>query len=77
MPRYFFNVADHIRDEDDQGTELPDREQARLHAVLFAGSLLRDDPELVWDGREFRVEVRDDAQRPVVDVIVRAEDREG
>ena len=75
MPRYFFNIEDHVRDEDNQGTELADAAQARLHAIGFAAAILKDDPDLVWDGREFIVQVYDDRGDPVVDVIVRAEDR--
>jgi hypothetical protein len=75
MPRYFFNIEDHVRDEDDKGTELADAAQARLHAIAFAAGVLKDDPDLVWDGREFRVEVTREDGEPVVDVIVRAEDR--
>ena len=75
MPRYFFAIEDHVRDEDHQGTELPDAAQARLAAIRFAGAVLGDDPDLVWDGREFKVEVTDDTGAPVLDVIVRAEER--
>lgn len=75
MPRYFFNIEDHVRDEDNQGTELADAAQARLHAIGFAAAILKDDPDLVWDGREFIVQVYDGRGDPVVDVIVRAEDR--
>ena len=75
MPRYFFNIEDHVRDEDDQGTELADDAQARLAAIAFAAGLLKDDPGLVWNGREFSVQVNDERGEPVLDVIVRAEDR--
>jgi hypothetical protein len=75
MPRYFFDIADHVRDEDEEGTELADPVQARLQAIAFAAAVLKDDPNLVWDGREFTVHVTDDQGRAVVDVIVRAEQR--
>jgi hypothetical protein len=75
MPRYFFNIEDHVRDPDDQGTVLDDAVQARLHAITFAAGVLKDDPAMVWDGREFSVQVTDENGKPVVDVIVRAEDR--
>jgi hypothetical protein len=75
MPRYFFNIEDHVRDVDDQGTELADAAEARLHAISFAAAILKDDPDLIWDGREFIVQVLDDRESPVVDIIVRAENR--
>lgn len=75
MPRYFFTLDDHVRDEDCQGTELADRAQARLAAIKFAGAVLGDDPDLVWDGREFRVEVTEEGGGAILDVVVRAEER--
>lgn len=77
MPRYFFNIEDHVRDDDESGTELADPSQARLQAIAFAAAVLKDDPDLVWDGHEFSVEVTDERGKPVVDVIVRAVDRDG
>jgi hypothetical protein len=77
MPRYFFNIEDHVRDEDKEGTELADAGQARLQAIAFAAGLLRDNPDLVWDGREFSISVTNERGAPVVDIIVRAEDRTG
>lgn len=76
MPRYFFNIEDHVRDEDEQGIELADARQARLHAIAFAAGVLKDDPEMVWDGREFSVNVTEADGTPVVDVIVRAEEHQ-
>lgn len=77
MTRYFFNIEDHVRDEDNQGTELADAAQARLQAIAFAAGVLRDDPGLVWDGREFIVQVSNEQGERVGDVIVRAENWSG
>lgn len=77
MPRYFFNIEDHIRDEDNQGTELADAAEARLRAIAFAAGLLADDPDLVCDGREFIIQVTNAQGEGVVDVMVRAENRTG
>ena len=57
MPRYFFHTADGSRDRDTEGTELPDARTARVSAIRYAGDVLSDQPELLWDGRDFRVEV--------------------
>lgn len=47
MPRYYFNTVDGGRDQDDQGSELPDTEAARVAAVRYAGDVLRDQPEVL------------------------------
>ena len=60
MPRYFFNTADSERDLDDEGTELPDHHVARAYAIKFAGLALSQDPGLLWDCQDFRVEVTDE-----------------
>lgn len=57
--RYFFNLAGAIDDPDQQGFDLPDISEARIQAVRFAGEYLRDRPEVVWLGDEFRIEVTD------------------
>jgi hypothetical protein len=59
MARYFFNTRDGGIDRDDHGQELASPNEARTAAVRFAGEVLRDDPSLVWQGRDFRVEVTD------------------
>lgn len=61
MPRYHFHSADGSRDPDPEGTELPDDAAAQLAAVQFAGEVLRDDPDKLWQAGQWRVEVTDDA----------------
>jgi hypothetical protein len=59
MPRYFFTTADGTREPDLDGTELPDVASARVEAIKYAGEVLSDHPEIIWDGEDFRVEVSD------------------
>ena len=73
MPRYFFNLDDHKLDEDHEGTVLPDANEARIQAVVFAGDYLRDHPEIVWDGTRFKVAVVDEAGTVLLNVVVTAE----
>lgn len=73
MPRYFFNLDDHHREEDLEGTELAGPEAARIAAVVYAGECLRDNPAMLWDGSRFRVEVRDQARSLLLRVSVEAE----
>ena len=57
MPTYFFHTADGDRDLDKEGTELPDNAAARKAAIKFAGAVMHDDPDVLWDGHDYRVEV--------------------
>lgn len=77
MPRYFFNIEDHVREPDDDGTELADTSEARLQAIVFLAAVLRDEPYRVWDGSNFSVKVVNERGEAVVDVTVRATDRGG
>lgn len=69
MPRYYFDLADHENERDRTGTELADADAARKQAVIFAGAYLRDHPELIWDGKEIRVIVRNADDLVVFTVI--------
>ncbi|WP_037492168.1 DUF6894 family protein [Sphingobium indicum] len=57
MPRYFFHTVDGGRDVDQEGTELPNDAAARKAAIRFAGAVMHDEPDVLWDGRDYRVEV--------------------
>ena len=57
--RCFFNLAGAVHDPDDEGFELADLSEARIQTARFAGEYLRDRPEIVWLGEEFRIEVTD------------------
>jgi hypothetical protein len=61
MPRFFFDIRDGQYIRDDTGVELSGLQDARIQAVTFAASLLRDDPGGVfWSGEDWQVEVRDE-----------------
>ena len=74
MPRYFFDVKDHGMEVDDLGVDLADVAEARKQALIFAGAILSDDPDLVWDGSELQVRVRDAAGIGVLTVHISATD---
>lgn len=57
MPRYFFHTVEGGRDSDQEGTELPNDAAARKAAIRFAGAVMHDEPDVLWDGRDYRVEV--------------------
>lgn len=72
MPRYFFATADGTREPDDVGTELPNLATARVEAIKYAGEVLSDHPEIIWDGEDFRVEVSDEDGLMLFTVITMA-----
>ncbi len=74
MPRFFFHIDDHVSEIDEDGQELPSAAEARVQAIMHVGALLRDEPALVWDGRQLEVRVTDSEGRPVTAVHVSAID---
>ena len=60
MPRFYFDVHDGTVTIDDEGTELPDIDEARIQATKLAGILLSDNAEQFWNGEEWKVSVRDE-----------------
>lgn len=74
MARYYFNTVDGTHGRDQDGLELRNVNAARKAAVRFMADMLRDDPEIVWDGRDFRIEVTDEADHSVLIVIAMAID---
>lgn len=77
MPRFFFDLSNHESLPDPTGTELPDANAARVEAILFSGAWLRDHPEMVWDGQEMRVIVRDENHRTIFTLITLSVDCTG
>ena len=74
MPRYFFHTADGSRERDTTGTELRDCNAARREAVRFAGAVLSHEPEILWDGHDFLIEVTDASDLMLFTIIMRAVD---
>ena len=60
MPRYRFHCADGTREPDTEGVELADDHAARAAAMQFAGQVLHDNPDEIWEHGQWRVEVTDD-----------------
>jgi hypothetical protein len=60
MARYFFNTADNRHEPDSEGTELADHAAARKHAIIYAGQIMHGEPNALWDGRDFVVDVTND-----------------
>lgn len=67
--RYYFNIAGAVDEPDQTGIKFATLSDARIEAVRFAAEYLRDRPELVWLGEEFRVEVCDDSRQTLFTFI--------
>ena len=74
MPRYFFDIDNHDHYVDEEGTELPSADDARVQAVIFAGDYLRENPGLVRDGGHLGVAVRDHSGTILLNVAVTTSD---
>ena len=74
MPRFFFHRTDGYFERDDEGVELESLHAARVEAVTFAGSSLAEEPEQIWNGQDFRVEVTDERGMLLFTVITLAID---
>ena len=74
MPLYHFNIAGQGSNRDTEGTELAGPVEARRQAVIFAGDYLSDNPDVVWNGREFQVEVTNAEGQTLFIVVVMAID---
>jgi hypothetical protein len=70
VQRYFFNVVDHGRENDDEGMELPDAVAARIAGISYAGSVLHNEPHLLDGGKPLCVEVADDAGQLICKVVM-------
>lgn len=68
--RYFFNQMDGELTLDNEGVDLDSFGEARLEAVRYAASVLKDHPTLVWTGQDFRVQVTDANKLILFTVIV-------
>jgi hypothetical protein len=70
VPRFFFHHTDGVFDPDDEGTELADLATARIEAIRYAAETIKDRPEEVWTGRNFRVEVSDEEGMLLCTVVI-------
>lgn len=74
MPRYHFHTKDGGEHRDEEGTELPNHAAARVAAIRYTGDVMSDQPDVLWDGRDFRVQVTDDAGEHLFTIVTLAVD---
>jgi hypothetical protein len=74
VPRYFFHVIDGKDMPDTEGAELAGISEARDQAVTAAGEMIKHQEDTVWNGHEWRMNVTDEAGRPVFTLRFAADD---
>lgn len=72
MPLYYFDVNDGTREPDLTGSEFASLDTARTQAIRYAGELLRDNADAIWDGNGLRVEVSDERRTPIFAIVTSA-----
>ena len=77
MPMYHFATIDGGRDEDPEGSECASDAAARIEAIRYAGAVMNHEPDVLWDGRQFRVEVTDDDGLLLFTILMLAVDGAG
>ena len=60
VPRFHFNVYDGVNEIDREGTELPDRGEARIEAMRLSGEILKNTAHRLALGEDWRMEVTDE-----------------
>jgi hypothetical protein len=77
MPVYFFSVSNGERTTlNSDGIELPDMPAVWIEATKSTGEILRDLNQGIRAGTELRMDVADEARRPVFSLRVIAENHE-
>lgn len=70
MPRFFFELVDHVHDELE--IDFSDVESARKEAVQLCADFLADRPEMLYDGGSLAVKVKDDTGKVRFELVVAA-----
>jgi hypothetical protein len=74
MPRYFFHVHDGKDLPDDDGVELPGRDEAHRQAIVTAGEMLKESGRQFLAGDVWEMHVVDDHGATVCRLKFSAED---
>lgn len=75
MPIFHVVMGDQALESDDEGVFLDDSADLRREAILFAASMIRDDPTLLDEGQDFRVRVTNESLQDVFELRVQASQR--
>lgn len=61
MAQYFLHTEGALRQSDGEGTEMSNHGSVRKHAIVYAGQVMHGEPNVLWDGNDFNVQVTDEA----------------
>lgn len=75
LVHYYFHLAGAVHHHDEMGCDFASVEEARREAVRSAGEFLRDQPEVVCGGEDFRLEMNDAGGHRVFVFTARGSDR--
>jgi Domain of unknown function (DUF6894) len=77
MPRYFFSFSNGERTtHHSDGIDLPDLPSVWIEATKSTGELLRDMDQAIHAGTELRMDVANEARKPIFSLRVIAESHE-
>jgi hypothetical protein len=76
MSRFFFHIYDGEEYIDEHGTALISREEARTHAIIIAGELLKDAGRNFWSGTKWRLRVTDETGTNICTLKFSVEDED-
>lgn len=65
MPRYFFDIRDHVLIHDDEGTELPSPDAAAQHAQKILPGIAAHEAPMDGERYAFTALVRDEEGHPI------------
>ena len=72
MSLYYFDLSDGSREQDMVGVEFSSLDKARAQAVRYAGELLRDNQNGLWQGDRLCVELRSENRQLLATVVTSA-----
>ncbi|MCO6050483.1 hypothetical protein NGM99_11895 [Mesorhizobium sp. RP14(2022)] len=72
---YFFHVRHGRFEPDEEGRQVPSREEARREALKQVGDMLAEAGTDRWDGNEWQMFVTDENDRVTCTISISVEDR--
>ena len=75
MPDFRFHRRGRRPDYDLEGVNCSAARTARVEAIVFAGEMLRDQPELVWCGEAVLFDVVDEGGETIFTLVISSVDK--
>ncbi|RYD56172.1 MAG: hypothetical protein EOP60_05370 [Sphingomonadales bacterium] len=74
MPRYYFDIKDGQEFRDNEGSDWPDLDAARIEAVRYSAEVLKEMPERFWNCHEWRMTVSDSGRNKLFSLKFQVEE---